>query len=160
MLFRSAGGTGSNSFSAYQPEQLPDALESGTLNVPAIAGLRRGIGFLNSAGIEKLHLREIDLLKKAYRGLRSIKNVILYTSEPTFCDAPVLSFNLREKDPFKAAEEYDKRGLCLRAGYHCAPDAHKKMGTDAAGTLRISLGASNNTAEIDAFLEITQKISK
>lgn len=154
------GGTGSNSLSAEQPDYPPDALESGTLNVPAISGLCQGVGFLTFVGTDKLHKREMSLVRKAYAGLKRIKEVTLYTSEPTNSDAPVLSFNIGAKTSFEAAELYDRHGICLRAGYHCAPDAHEKFGTMAYGTVRLSVGAFNTASEIDKFLEITQKISK
>lgn len=156
----SVGGTGSNSFSDVQPDYLPDALESGTLNVPAAAGLRRGVQFLRSSGAEKLHAHEIGLAKRAYDGLKRIKNVSLYTSAPTLKDSPVVSFNVGKLSSFAAAEAYDSYGVCLRPGYHCAPDAHVKLGTKDSGTVRLSIGALNYTSEIDSFLEITQKISK
>lgn len=154
------GGTGSNSFSPRQPDHTPDALESGTLNAPAVSGLRAGIGLLNFIGREKLRARETALIRTAYDGLKRIKKVTLYTSAPTANDAPVLSFNVAGKTSFEAAELYDRYGVCLRAGYHCAPDAHEKLGTSAYGTVRLSLGAFNTASEIETFLEITQKILK
>ncbi|MBR5942874.1 MAG: aminotransferase class V-fold PLP-dependent enzyme [Clostridia bacterium] len=156
----SVGGTGSNSFSLEQPDYLPDALESGTLNVPAAAGLRRGVQFLRSSGVEKLHAYELGLAKRVYDGLKRIKNVSLYTSAPTLSDSPVVSFNVGKLPSFAAAEAYDARGVCLRPGYHCAPDAHTKLGTKDTGTVRLSVGAMNYASEIDSCLEITQKISK
>ena len=154
------GGTGSNSLSAEQPDYLPDALESGTLNVPAFAGLRAGIEFLNSTGRERIHFYELSLIKRAYRELSRMKNVIMYTSEPTDADTAVLSFNIAGKQSSEAAELFDKAGICLRAGYHCAPDAHKKLGSIDFGSLRISVGVFNTAADIDRFLEAAQKISK
>lgn len=154
------GGTGSNSLDAAQPDHLPDALESGTANTPAISGLRKGVEFINAAGRERLHKREIAMAGRAYSGLKSLSGVFLYTSEPTESDAPVVSFNLKGKSPFEAAEAYDRNGICLRSGYHCAPDAHAKLGTLDTGTVRLSLGAFNTQREIDYFLEITQKICK
>ena len=154
------GGTGSNSLSPEQPDYTPDALESGTLNVPAISGLREGVSYLSFIGPEKLRKREISLVQRAYRGLGSINGAVLYTSEPTFNDSPVLSFNLKGKTSFEAARLYDKYGVCLRAGYHCAPDAHAKLGTSEYGTVRLSVGAFNTAREIDYFLGITQKIIK
>ena len=155
-----AGGTGSNSISAAQPSFTPDSLESGTLNTPGISGLRKGIAFLNMYGADKLHSREIALARRAYFGLDTIKGAVLYTSPPNERDAPVLSFNLAGRTSFEAAEQYDRHGICLRAGYHCAPDAHEKFGTIDIGTVRLSLGAFNSALEIDKFLEITEKILK
>lgn len=154
------GGTGSNSFSPRQPDYTPDALESGTLNTPAISGLRAGLGFITSFGGKKLRAHETALVRRAYEGLGRIGSVTLYTAAPTENDAPVLSFNFARKTSFEAAELYDRYGVCLRAGYHCAPDAHEKLGTSAHGTVRLSVGAFNTAFEIDRFLEITQKISK
>ena len=154
-----AGGTGSNSLSPEMPDYLPDALESGTLNVPAISGLYQGVRFLSLNGVETLRKREMALVRRAFHGLKSIKNAVLYTSEPSTNDVPVRSFNLQGKTSFEAAEQYDRYGICLRAGYHCAPDAHKKLGTTEHGTIRLSVGAFNTAAEIDRFLDISKKIS-
>ena len=154
------GGTGSNSFAAEQPDYLPDALESGTLNVPAFAGLRAGIEFIRSTGRKRIHSHELTLLRRAYKGLSQMSNIVLYTSPPADTDTAVLSFNIRGKPSFETAELFDKQGICLRAGYHCAPDAHKKLGSFESGSARMSIGAFNTVSDIDRFLEVAQKLSK
>lgn len=154
------GGTGSASFSYEQPDFLPDMLESGTLNTPAIAGLREGIRFLKLQGRERLHAYEMKLITRAYNHMKDMTRIVLYTPLPEVEDVPVLSFNVKDKSSFEVANMLDEKGICVRAGYHCSPDSHKKLGTLEHGTVRISVGAFNTPAEIDKFAEILQKISK
>lgn len=154
------GGTGSASFSTEQPDFLPDMHESGTLGTPAIGGLSAGIRFIKRVGRENAHRREIMLIKRCYKHLSSMKNIILYTQPPDEEDAPLLSFNVKNKSSFDVAKLLDDYGFCVRAGYHCAPDAHKKLSTLEYGTVRVSVGIFNTAFEIDKFAEILQKISK
>lgn len=154
------GGTGSATFSRQQPDFLPDMLESGTLNTPAIGGLSCGIRFLKREGREGLHKREISMIRKAYRALEAIPKVKLYTPIPSSEDAPVLCFNVDKTPSFKVSGLLDEYGICTRAGYHCAPDAHEKIGTKDIGGVRISVGAFNTVSEIEFFAEILEKISK
>ncbi len=134
------GGTGSNSAIFEQPGIMPDRFESGTQNLPAIAGLRAGIEFVTSVTPEKIHLHEIMLLDNLYDRIHDNKNVILYTPRPGIRNSGgVLSFNIKDTDSETAAEYLNTRyGIAVRAGLHCAPLAHKHFGTEEQGTVRVS----------------------
>ncbi len=143
------GGTGSSSLDYRQPFILPEMLESGTVNVPAIAGLSAGVDFVNQTGIENIYKKEMKLCKMFYGLLSKNKKVVLYTKEPQMHKyAAVLPFNLQGYTSDRAAEFFNKNSVALRAGLHCAPSAHKTLSTTDIGTLRASFSVFNNESEI------------
>lgn len=149
------GGTGTDSLNFAQPKQLPEALESGTVNVPAVLGVGAGTEFVKNKGIENIYKHEFLLLKQLYEGLRKNKNIILYTNSPRYnFSVPVLSFNYKGCDSHKTASILNDFGVAVRAGLHCAATAHKVIGTLNGGTVRVSLGVFNNMAQIEKFVNI------
>ncbi len=154
------GGTGTNSRSDLQPEHLPERLESGTLNLPGLAGLHAALQFLQQTGIEQIHLRETQLTEKILEGLQKIERVKIYGSDNVMLRLGVISFNLEEYDPAEAAFVLDQEEqIAVRVGLHCAPDAHRTIETYPTGTIRISPGYFNTETEIECFLRTLQKIS-
>ncbi|MCI8335945.1 MAG: aminotransferase class V-fold PLP-dependent enzyme [Peptococcaceae bacterium] len=155
------GGTGSNSLEPEQPEMMPDRLESGTVNTPGIAGLGAGIEFLNAIGLEEILCHEQMLTKYLYEKLSQIPNVILYGPEGDEKRLPVVSFNIVGKDSnevgWALGQDYD---ISVRAGYHCAPLAHKTMGTLEQGAVRISFGIYNQPWEVEKCVAAIQKLAK
>lgn len=154
------GGTGVKSASAVQPDELPERLESGTLNLPGIVGLSAGIDFVKQKGINKLYTHELELIKVLYKGLSNIPGIIVYTPFPKegFC-VPVISFNVRGMDSSKVAEQLNNYKIAVRAGLHCAPLAHKRIGTIDSGTVRVSTAFFNTRQEIMFLLERLKMIS-
>ncbi len=153
------GGTGTSSLEFIQPNTLPEMLESGTLNVPGIAGISAGIDFVKKVGIEKIYTFEMKLLKMLYDGFSKNEKIILYTNPPKMHKyAPVLPFNIRGMKSDTANEFFSKNGVALRAGLHCAPTAHKMLGTQDFGTLRASLSAFNNENEVISFINLAKKV--
>lgn len=148
------GGTGSNSMDQGMPEELPDRLEAGTLNVPGIAGLGASLSWLTRQNREVLQARERALLRTAVRGLRGL-GAELWTGEN---QVGVLSFRLPGQDCETAAARYAEGGVALRAGLHCAPQAHRTGGTLPEGTLRLSLSSLTEAKEIEAFLAVTKRL--
>ncbi len=154
------GGTGSFSEEIAQPEVFPDILESGTLNVAGIGGLCEGIKYINKYGLYEKHNREKELMKSLVTGLRNIKKVIIYNNKNTTIDENLVSINVSGWDCVSLANFLsEKYGVCVRGGMHCAPLAHKTMGTENTGTVRISLSHFNTFAEINHFLNIIDKIA-
>ena len=155
------GGTGSLSAQVNQPEILPDKFESGTCNLPGICGLLKGIEFIEKTGIQKIHNHEFMLLELLYSKLKCIKNVKLYTPKPEInYNAPLLSFNIGDMPSEQVAEILDKKyNIAVRAGLHCAPTAHKKLGTETQGTVRISLSYFNTTSHINSVSNAVKNIS-
>lgn len=154
------GGTGTNSVSLFQPETMPDRMESGTQNMPGIAGLRAGIEFVKNRSPEKIYRHEMELVRSLYQRLSGIKGIHLYTPEPVEpYFAPVLSFNVEDVPSEVIAQKLNQKGIAVRAGLHCAPSAHECMGTIEQGTVRVCPSAFSNMNEIHNFtLSLTQII--
>ncbi|UWG98812.1 aminotransferase class V-fold PLP-dependent enzyme [Dehalobacter sp. DCM] len=154
------GGTGANSESLFQPSQLPERYESGTLNTPGIAGLGAGIGFLLQTGIENIRKKERDLTEKLLEGLQKIPGVIVYGPKSDVERAPVISFNIKGMEPADVSFMLDRVfDIASRPGLHCAPDAHRTLGTFNYGTVRLSLSVFNTIKEINACLEAIEDIA-
>ena len=153
------GGTGSNSLSPQQPDELPDKFESGTLNYPGIAGMNEGIRFVEAKGIGRISRHEFELIKKLYHSLERNKNVLLYTPcpEPEHF-VPVLSFNISGLHSEETAEHLKKNGIAVRAGLHCAPSAHEAFGTTETGTVRISPSAFTTDADIFRLIKAVNSV--
>jgi len=143
------GGTGSASESVHQPELLPDRYESGTLQLPAIAGLLQGIRFVQAHG-EDIHQYETYLIDQLRQRLEDIPGVTVYGNGA----APhvgVLSFNIQGRESAETADLLNGLGFCLRGGLHCAPCMHRWLGTQ--GTVRASVGPYSTEAEITRLAE-------
>ena len=156
------GGTGSFSSDRKQPDILPDKFESGTPNLPGIAGLNEGIRFVLSRGVNNIEDREMRLAQRLYDGLKRNREVVLYTQRPQkHTHVPVISFNLRERDSEEiAALLSDRYNIAVRAGLHCAPLAHEQYSTQYSGTIRAVMSAFSNEAQVQSFLYAVNKISK
>lgn len=152
------GGTGTNSIDYIQPEELPERIESGTINLPAACGANAGLEFVKKYG-KSIYIHEMKLAQCFYNHLARIPKVILYTPYPeTNQFAPVVSFNIKEYSSEKTSEILNKNGFALRGGLHCAPSAHKRIGTTDVGTVRFSPSFFNNFNEVDAIINIIRKI--
>ena len=149
------GGTGSYSRQQTMPEELPDRLEAGTLNVPGYAGLREGLRYLNRTGVENIFRREHQMLKHCVVGLRNAGMQVF--SGPH--QAATVSF-LPGTDCEEAAEKLAREGIAVRAGLHCAPCAHESAGTLETGTVRVSIGYDTFEGQIAAFLRAVSKLPR
>lgn len=155
------GGTGSRSELPYQPEELPGRYESGTLNVPGLAGLAAGVRFVMETGLEAIRAKEEERTEQLLEGLRRIKGVKILGPEDHI-RGPVVSIAIEGTEPQEAAMLLDQVfGIAVRSGLHCAPDAHRTLGTlKKGGTIRISPGYFTTEEEISACIEAIQAISE
>lgn len=153
------GGTGSASLRQEMPDFLPDRLEAGTHNVPGIAGLEAGISFVRAQRQERILHHSRALIRKSGEGLQRIPRVHAFLSPNAGAQAGVLSFCMEGLSPEALAELLSARGFALRAGLHCAPFAHKTVGTLPEGTVRLSVSAFNRESEIDQFLSSLRAIA-
>lgn len=159
------GGTGTSSTSDEQPLTMPDGFEAGTHNLPGIAGLKAGIDFIRERGIDTIFRHEQSLVNEAARLLSRIPGVTIYGPKDPACRGAVLSFNVAGIDASLLATELDHGfDIAVRAGLHCAPQAHRTLGTLPDGTLRLSPGWSTTREEIaffsDAVIECVNKIKE
>lgn len=153
------GGTGSISDSIIQPNFLPDKFESGTLNAPAISGLLEGIKYINKLGIDYITEKESSLTNRAINGLLNISGITVYAYDNSVPRCPVISFNSNKIDNSELGYLLDYNyGIMCRTGLHCAPLAHKTIGTFPQGTIRISFNIFNENNDIDYFLSSLNKI--
>ena len=156
------GGTGSHSTAEEQPLVVPDGFEAGTLNLPGIAGLQAGIEFLLERGLSAVHQHEQALLNQAEQALRNIPEVTIYGPKDPAARCSVLSFTASNVDSALLAAELDHGfDIAVRAGLHCAPLAHRTLGTLPGGTVRLSPGWSTTSEEIAFFSDaVVQCIHK
>lgn len=156
------GGTGSFSSDRKQPAILPDRYESGTPNLPGIAGLNEGIKFVMKKTERGIERQETRLAVSLYNKLKNIPGVVLYTDSPEAhrC-VPVVSFNIEGLDSEETAEILDKRfNIAVRAGLHCAPLAHEFFGTNNIGTVRAVLSVFSTCEQVDYFASSIRTINK
>jgi cysteine desulfurase/selenocysteine lyase len=154
------GGTGSSSEILFQPETMPDYLESGTLNTPGIVGLCSGIKFINSCGLDNLRFYKYMLLKRLIEGIKEIKGAILYSPIDINRNTGIAAMNFKGIDSNEICYRLDRQyNIAARAGLHCAPLAHKTLGTANTGIVRFSIGCFNTIEDIDYTLEALKSIS-
>lgn len=146
------GGTGSHSLSSVMPDSLPDRLEAGTHNMPGIAGLIAGMDFVEKKGVKSIFSQERELINYAAQKLSDIEQVQIFHSDRGICQSGVLSINTKTIPCESLASLLAERDIAVRAGLHCAPLAHKTVGTLDKGTLRVSVSCFNTKRDIDYFL--------
>lgn len=154
------GGTGGSSEELLQPHTRPDRYESGTPNTPGIAGLGAAVKFIEETGMDSMRKSEDALCRRLLAGLSAIKGIMLYGPKEDEPRAPVVSFNVKGAGCHEVAFALDKGfEIAARAGLHCAPDAHRTIGTLDRGTVRLSIGFFNAEEEIDETLEAVAHIA-
>ncbi|UJA32168.1 aminotransferase class V-fold PLP-dependent enzyme [Clostridium sporogenes] len=147
------GGTGSLSESTLQPDFLPDKFESGTMNTPGIAGLLAGIEYINEEGLNTIKEREEYLSREFINGLLNIDSIKVYGPLDASLRTATLSINSSKIDNSELGFLLDSEfGIMVRTGLHCAPLAHKTIGSFPQGTLRFSFGAFNDIKDINYAL--------
>ncbi|MBQ8506117.1 MAG: aminotransferase class V-fold PLP-dependent enzyme [Clostridia bacterium] len=151
------GGTGTDSDSMLQPDVAPECYESGTVNLPGIAGLKQGVDYV-AANQAQIMMHERELCAALYEGIRKMPEAVLYSPAGEAARAGIVSFNLGDLSSSEAADALSQRGIAVRGGLHCAPGAHRHLGTLRRGAVRASVGHANTFEEVDFFLKSVQEI--
>ncbi|MEA4873744.1 MAG: aminotransferase class V-fold PLP-dependent enzyme [Synergistaceae bacterium] len=155
------GGTGSISHEEFQPSQMPDKFEAGTPNLPGIAGLLASLEWIENEGIDKIRKHEDRLGKMLEEGLMKINGLRIIGPGSDGPRLPVYSVNVKEMDNAKLARDLsDIYGIETRPGLHCAPLAHRTLGTFPEGALRISPGYFNTADDINFTVSALTELAK
>ncbi len=152
------GGTGSRSEEEEQPEMLPDRYESGTPNAEGIAGLDAALRWLEETGLEKIHQHEMGLLEQFAAKSKGLKGVSFWGPRGSMGVA-VCSILLEGMDPAWLSTVLDREhGIMTRPGLHCAPAAHRALGTFPSGTVRVSFGFTNTADDVEVLVDALKRI--
>ena len=155
------GGTGSRSEHEEQPDFLPDRFESGTLNAVGLAGLEAGLRWVREQGVEAIRTHEVELTRQLIHGLGEIPGVMVYGGWDAALQTATLSFNLAGMAPSEVGLRLDEdHGIMCRVGLHCAPAAHRTIGTFPAGTVRFGLSAFTTPAEVRTALQAVDQLAR
>lgn len=155
------GGTGSRSEYEEQPEFLPDRFESGTLNAVGLAGLNAGIGWILERGVAAIQAELREKTQALIDGLKGIPGIQVCGTHDARRQTACVAFNIDGVSPseagFRLDEDFD---IQVRIGLHCAPAAHRTLGTFPAGSIRFAPGLFTSMAEIERALEAVRKIAR
>ncbi len=152
------GGTGATSLELDQTDVMPERLESGTLNTVGICGLQAGINYINMIGLNTIFNHESALCSAFIEGIKNVNELQVYHTGESF--VPIVSFNLSGVPAHKLATALDRQGFSLRGGIHCAPLAHKTIGTLPEGTVRFSPGIFNSQKDTESLIKTLKKFAK
>lgn len=156
-----AGGTGSFSHLETMPPHMPDAFESGTLNLPGIIGLNECLAYIGSQGMENIHNHELVLTQFFLEGLQSIDGINIIGKQNIQDRTAVVSITIDSMDPASIAYELESAyHIMTRVGLHCAPRAHQTLGTYPEGTVRFSFGYTNTHEDVESALSALHRILK
>ena len=154
------GGTGSQSSSLEHPNFYPDKLEAGTHNLPGIAGLNAGLKYILNRGTESIYSHEKTLLDTFIVELRKNPKIKIYGPESIEQRIGVVPINIDGMDSSEVANILDSDyNIAVRPGLHCAPLAHKAIGTDKIGAVRFGLGPFNKSTDIFAAVKALNEIA-
>lgn len=155
------GGTGSMSLRAEQPDELPDRLESGTINVPGICGLHAGVRFVSERGCEEIAARETMLMQRLYDRIGECDGITVHSPRPTLdVMVPLVTLTVAGQPSEQTAARLSDAGIASRAGLHCAPTAHRFLGTVATGAVRLCPSVFTTVDEVDITAKILTQIAK
>ena len=151
------GGTGTDSHSLLQPETLPERYESGTVNLPGIAGLAAGCEYVASR-LSQIMMQERELTQALYDGLAAMDGITLYSPAQEAGRAGIVCFNVGDLPSAQVADALARRDIAVRGGLHCAPEAHRFLGTLLRGAVRASIGHANTFEEVERFLQAVRAL--
>jgi len=155
------GGTGSLSHGIKQPNFLPDKFESGTINILGILGLKKAVEYINSVGMASIYEKEMDITATFISQVGGISGANIVGKTGIAGRVAVVSLSFPQNDNASIAAALDEDyGIMTRCGLHCAPAAHKTLGTYPHGTVRFSFGCFNTIDEVGYIVQALKEIIK
>lgn len=154
------GGTGSESKILAQPDIMPDKFEAGTQNAPGIAALSEALDFLSAKTVKHVSEHENNLAEYFYNELKKNDNIYLYGPEDMSKRCGIVTLNIGNTDPGTIESILDKKyNIAVRSGFHCAPLAHKSIGTYETGAVRFSFGFYNDEKQIEYAIRAVRELA-
>lgn len=155
------GGSGVDTYNKHHPEEMPTALEAGTLNGHGIAGLGAGVEYIEETGIDAIREKELAFMWKFYDAVKQIPNVKIYGDFENRKRCPIVTLNIGDYDSSEVSDEllmtYD---ISTRPGAHCAPLMHKALGTVEQGAVRFSFSHYNTEEEVEIAIQAIRELAK
>jgi cysteine desulfurase/selenocysteine lyase len=152
------GGTGSRSEHEVQPDFMPDRYESGTPNAVGLAGLQVGVRWVLAQGVDAMRAHEVALTQRLIGGLLDIPGVTVYGTQDAELQTATVSFNVAGMASSEVGLRLDdEHGIMCRVGLHCAPAAHRTIGTFPGGTVRFGMSGFNTMDEVDTALAVIER---
>ena len=156
-----SGGTGSLSDSEEVPDFMPDRYEAGTMNIPGIIGLNAALEYIEETGVEVIGKRELEITERFMNEALDIPEVKVVGRHDLIQRAPIVSLVFKTIDNAEAAFLLEQNyHISTRCGLHCAPRAHKSLGTFPEGTVRFSFSHYNTEEEVDMCIAAIKEIIK
>lgn len=149
------GGSGFQSLDRSMPLESPERFEAGTLPSPAIIGLAEGIKTVSAFGLDEIAAHERLLWSSLYDRLSSLEDITVYAPQ---YKGSVLLFNAKSRSADQIGDALNRRGICVRSGYHCAALGHQTLQTPDGGAIRVSFGIYNKPSDVDALFLALKEI--
>lgn len=155
-----SGGSGVDTYNPQHPQEMPTALEAGTLNGHGIAGLNAALKYLEQTGIDTVREREVSLMRQFYEGVSKIDGVRVYGDFEAAKRCPIVTLNIGDYDSSEVSDElFMDYGISTRPGAHCAPLMHRALGTEAQGAVRFSFSHFNTEEEIEFAIKAVRELA-
>lgn len=155
-----SGGSGVDTYNPHHPEEMPTALEAGTLNGHGIAGLNAALLYLERTGIDTIREKEASLMRQFYEGITQIDGVRVYGDFETRKRCAIVTLNIGDYDSSEVSDElFMNYGISTRPGAHCAPLMHRALGTEAQGAVRFSFSHFNTEEEVEFAIKAVRDLA-
>lgn len=155
-----SGGSGVDTYNTHHPQEMPTALEAGTLNGHGIAGLNAAMEYLEEKGIDWIRKKELAYMRQFYKEISMIPQVTVYGDFEAKKRCPIVSFNIGDYDSSDVSDElYVTYHIATRPGAHCAPLMHKALGTESQGAVRFSFSHYNTEEEVDLAIQAVRALA-
>ncbi len=155
-----SGGSGVQTYSRKHPQQMPTALEAGTLNAHGLAGLRAALEYLQQVGINSIRQKEMELMWDFYQQVRQIPGITVYGDFSAKNRCPIVALNVWDYDSSEVSDAlYMNYGISTRPGAHCAPLLHQALGTVDQGAVRFSFSHYNTKEHIEQAVAALRELA-